>query len=190
MGFTNVKFNIVEVLMKAWYLLYCKPRGEVRAQQNLALQEIETYIPSYPEEKLHKGKVTVRRVSMFPSYLFVHFDPQITSVARIHSTRGVIRIIGCKELMTAVDDGIIQAIKLREHCWLNELLPNTDSEQQHTVEVPIECGDKVKFVDGPFAELEGVFEETNGEKRCFVLFDIMGKQQRVAVDKAAVTRLD
>ncbi|MGL4614970.1 MAG: transcription termination/antitermination NusG family protein, partial [Shewanella sp.] len=31
--------------MKAWYLLYCKPRSEARAQQNLALQQIETYLP-------------------------------------------------------------------------------------------------------------------------------------------------
>lgn len=175
--------------MKAWYLLYCKPRGEIRAQQNLALQEIETYIPTYPEEKLHKGKVTVRRVSMFPSYLFVNFDPQITSVARIHSTRGVIRIIGCKELMTPVDDGIIKAIKMREHCWLNELVSSDNSKPADCIETSVQCGDKVKFIDGPFAELEGIFEEKSGEKRCFVLFDIMGKQQKVAVDKAAVTRL-
>ncbi|PKG75938.1 transcription/translation regulatory transformer protein RfaH [Shewanella sp. GutCb] len=172
--------------MKAWYLLYCKPRGEVRAQQNLALQEIETYIPTFPEEKLHKGIATVRRVSMFPSYLFVHFDPQITSVARIHSTRGVIRIVGCKELMTSVSDDVIKAIRLREHKWLTELLPYSSNNEAQAPD--IQCGDKVKFIDGPFEELEGIFEEKNGEKRCFVLFDIMGKRQRVAVDRTAVKR--
>ncbi|ACJ28339.1 Transcriptional activator RfaH [Shewanella piezotolerans WP3] len=170
--------------MKAWYLLYCKPRGEARAQQNLALQEIETYIPTYPEEKTHNGKVTVRRVSLFPSYLFIHFDPQVTSVSRIHNTRGVIRIVGCKELMTPIDEGVIGAIKAREHKWINELLPETRCKEE--LVCPVKSGDKVKFVDGPFAELEGIFQEKNGEKRCYVLFDIMGKQQRVSVDRSTV----
>jgi len=170
--------------MKAWYLLYCKPRGEARAQQNLALQEIETYLPTFPEEKLQKGQVTVRRISLFPSYLFVYFDPQVTSVARIHSTRGVIRIVGCKELMTAIDESVIQRIKMREHKLMSQLLPESIAQPEMVQ------GENICFTEGPFAELEGIFDESNGEKRCFVLFELMGKQQRVAVDKSAISRLD
>lgn len=169
--------------MKAWYLLYCKSRGESRAQQNLALQQIDTYLPTYPEEKLVKGQSTVRRVLLFPSYLFVHFDPEITSVAKIHNTRGVIRIVGCKELMTPIDDSIIHAIKMREHRLMSELSP---IEAAQTIEPELERGDKVCFTEGPFVELEGIFDEANGEKRCFVLFDLMGKQQRVAVKKDSI----
>lgn len=170
--------------MKAWYLLYCKPRGEARAQQNLALQEIETYLPTFPEEKLQKGQVTVRRVSLFPSYLFVYFDPEITSVARIHNTRGVIRIVGCKELMTAIDDSVIHGIKMREHKLMSKFMPEV-------IDMPeMLQGEKVCFTEGPFADLEGIFDESNGDKRCFVLFDLMGKQQRVAVDKSVISRLD
>lgn len=170
--------------MKAWYLLYCKSRGEARAQQNLALQNIETYIPTYPEEKQRKGQKTVQRSPLFPSYLFIHFDPKETSVARVHNTRGVIRIIGCKELMTPIDETIISAIKAREHKWLHELLP--ENSDKLAVTLAVKEGDKVRFTEGPFAELEGIFQEKNGEKRCYVLFDIMGKQQRVSVDKSAV----
>ncbi|MCL1093791.1 transcription/translation regulatory transformer protein RfaH [Shewanella kaireitica] len=170
--------------MKAWYLLYCKPRGEARAQQNLALQEIETYLPTFPEEKLQKGQVTVRRVSLFPSYLFVYFDPEVTSVARIHNTRGVIRIVGCKELMTAIDESVIHGIKMREHKLIAKYMPET-VEQPKLVQ-----GDKVCFTDGPFAELEGIFDESNGDKRCFVLFELMGKQQRVIVDKNAIAPIN
>lgn len=167
--------------MKAWYLLYCKSRGEARAQQNLALQQIETYLPTYPEEKLVKGQVTVRRVSLFPSYLFINFDPEVTSVAKIHNTRGVIRIVGCKELMTPIDDSVIHAIKMREHKLLSTLMP----EESQAIPA-IESGDKVCFTEGPFAELEGIFDEANGEKRCFVLFELMGKQQRVLVDRNTI----
>ncbi|GIU18003.1 MULTISPECIES: transcription/translation regulatory transformer protein RfaH [unclassified Shewanella] len=169
--------------MKAWYLLYCKSRGEARAQQNLALQQIDTYLPTYPEEKLVKGQSTVKRVSLFPSYLFINFDPEITSVSKIHNTRGVIRIVGCKELMTPIDDSIIHAIKMREHKLISELSPK---ESSATLEPAMERGDKVCFTEGPFSELEGIFDEANGEKRCFVLFDLMGKQQRVAVNKSTI----
>ncbi|MGS0683081.1 transcription/translation regulatory transformer protein RfaH [Shewanella sp. 125m-7] len=169
--------------MKAWYLLYCKSRGEARAQQNLALQQIETYLPTYPEQQLLKGQVTVKRVSLFPSYLFIHFDPEITSVAKIHNTRGVIRIVGCKELMTPIDDRVIHAIKMREHKLISDISP----QEPETLPAPeMVQGDRVCFTEGPFVELEGIFDEVNGEKRCFVLFDLMGKQQRVAVTRKSI----
>lgn len=169
--------------MKAWYLLYCKSRSEARAQQNLALQHIETYLPTYPEEKKLKGEMTIKRVSLFPSYLFINFDPQVTSVARIHNTRGVIRIVGCKELMTPIDDSVIHAIKMREHKLLSQSLP---TEPVATSIPELNQGDKVRFTEGPFVELEGIFDERNGEKRCFVLFELMGKQQRVAVERESI----
>ncbi len=172
--------------MKAWYLLYCKPRGEVRAVRNLALQEIETYLPTIGEYKRVKGQVTVKRIPLFPGYLFVYFDPQITSVARIHSTRGVGRIVGCKELMTTVDDSLIHSIKMHEYKLLSELLPEfkneaAKSEGLAAANVKFIQGGKVRFTEGPFAELEGIFEEKNGDKRCHVLFEIMGQQKRISV---------
>ncbi|ABZ76048.1 transcriptional acivator RfaH [Shewanella halifaxensis HAW-EB4] len=171
--------------MKAWYLIYCKSRGEARAQQNLALQQIDTYLPTYPEEKLVKGQVSVRRVSLFPSYLFINFDPEVTSVSKIHNTRGVIRIVGCKELMTSIDDSVIHAIKMREHKLLSEI-----SSQSAEPAPKMEQGDKVCFTKGPFVELEGIFDEANGEKRCFVLFELMGKQQRVVVDRDVIKHVN
>jgi transcriptional antiterminator RfaH len=162
--------------MKAWYLLYCKPRNEVRAQQNLAQQGIETYLPMMPEHKTSPGgKANSRQVPLFPSYLFIHFDPLQTSVARIHATRGVNRLIGCREDMTPIDDDIIRRIKLRE------LKP-----PEIKTEPSLKAGDKIRFTQGPFAELEGVFEEPSGDKRCHVLFNIMGQLQRLTVPRESI----
>lgn len=166
--------------MKAWYLLYCKPRGEARAQDNLKLQQIETYLPTLPQQITKAGKTTVKRVPLFPCYLFIHFDPAVTSVSRIHSTRGVSRIVGCKELMTPIDDSIIHGIKMREHKLIN-LLNCGNVEQQELAE-----GDKVKFIEGPFIDLEGIFTEQSGDKRCHILFEIMGQLKRVSVPKSSI----
>ncbi|PMG75692.1 transcriptional regulator [Shewanella sp. 10N.286.51.B7] len=162
--------------MKSWYLLYCKPRNELRAQQNLAMQQIESYLPIIQEEKTSQGKTKLVEVPLFPCYLFIYFDPTEVSVSRIHSTRGASRIIGCREDMTPIDDRIIQGIKNRV--------------QQHKPEIVkgLQSGDKVKFTEGPFVDLEAIFEEKNAEKRCFVLFNIMGQQKRVETDVKSITR--
>ncbi|RTR35974.1 transcription/translation regulatory transformer protein RfaH [Shewanella canadensis] len=175
--------------MKAWYLLYCKPRGEARAQQNLALQQIDTYLPVIATKAVKAGRSSVRTAPLFPCYLFAYFDPQVTSVSRIHSTRGVSRIVGCKELMTSIDDEIINAIKLRERELVAELSESADVELNQlkpAVEPEFTEGDKVTFTEGPFVDLDGIFAEKSGDKRCHILFEIMGQQKRVTVPKSSI----
>jgi transcriptional antiterminator RfaH len=175
--------------MKDWYLLYCKPRGEARAVHNLTLQNIESYLPTIGEEKKVKGQVSVKRIPLFPGYLFVHFDPQITSVALIHSTRGVGRIVGCNELMTSVDDSIIHSIRLREHKLLSELLLENELANDLAKAIndtELNQGDEIRFNEGPFVDLEGIFDEKSGDKRCHVLFDIMGQKKRVSVPISSI----
>ncbi len=172
--------------MKSWYLVYCKPRGESRAQQNLAMQQIETYLPTLPQQITKAGKTSVKRLPLFPCYLFIYFDPLEISVSKIHSTRGVSRIIGCREEMTAIDDAIIHSIKMREAKMLNALQLPSDDLLDENAEPKLAVGDKVKFVEGPFVDLEGIFEEQNGDKRCHILFEIMGQQKRVSVPRASI----
>ncbi|MGI2168939.1 transcription/translation regulatory transformer protein RfaH [Shewanella sp. MF05960] len=156
--------------MKSWYLLYCKSREELRAQQNLALQEVESYLPMISQQKKVRNKTQMVTAPLFPSYLFIYFDPEVTSVSKIHNTRGANRIVGCREDMTPIDDRIISALKRRVQGHVPD------------VEKTITKGDKVTFVDGPFKDLEAIFDENNPDKRCHVLFTIMGQQKRILVE--------
>jgi transcriptional antiterminator RfaH len=166
--------------MKAWYLLYCKPQSELRAQQNLALQQVESYLPVIKEQKTARGKTKVVEVSLFPNYLFIHFDPSEFSVSKIHNTRGASRIIGCKEIMTPIDDAIINQIKTRVDNHTPELVDQLVNE--------LIKGDKVRFTQGPFVDLDAIFEESCANKRCNVLFTIMGQQKSLQVDKDQITK--
>ncbi|MGL4713344.1 MAG: transcription/translation regulatory transformer protein RfaH [Shewanella sp.] len=165
--------------MKAWYLLYCKPRSEARAQQNLALQNVETYLPMIAEEKSLRGQKKITRVPLFPCYLFIHFDPNQTSVRQIHSTRGVNRIVNCQERMTPIDDSIIHAIRMKEL---------TPSPTVLAEELALKAGEKIRFTAGPFVELEGIFQEKCPNKRCQILFKIMGQVKTVTVPEQFVER--
>jgi len=175
--------------MKAWYLLYCKPRGESRALQNLSLQNIETYLPTIAVKKERNGQVLVNKTPLFPSYLFINFDPKEVSVSRINSTRGVIKIVGCKELMTSIDEGIIRAIREQERVLSSSGLvgkginpPSYESIEAKT----INPGDKVRLTEGVFSTLEGIFQEKSGDKRCHVLFEIMGQMKSVKIPLSIV----
>ncbi|MBM7072089.1 transcription/translation regulatory transformer protein RfaH [Shewanella sp. 202IG2-18] len=167
--------------MKAWYLLYCKPRNEIRAKQNLELQGVETYLPLISESKKQRsGKIQNTQVPLFPNYLFINFNPQEFPVSRIHSTRGVNQIVGVKEDMLPLDPELITRIKIK----LAEL---SNSEPETSED--IKKGDKVRFSEGPFAEVEGIFDEASGEKRCFVLLNILGKMKRVNVASEMVEKV-
>ncbi len=167
--------------MKAWYLLYCKPRNEMRAKQNLELQGVETYLPLIAESKKQRsGKFQSVQTPLFPSYLFINFDPMTMPVSRIHSTRGVNQIVGVKEDMLPLDPELITRIKIK----LAELI-DVDPLEQHK----LKKGDKVRLSEGPFTEIEGIFDEASGEKRCFVLLNILGKTKRVKVASEMVEKV-
>ncbi|MCL1036529.1 transcription/translation regulatory transformer protein RfaH [Shewanella submarina] len=179
--------------MNAWYLLYCKPKNEIRAQQNLNLQHIQTYLPMVRQKRTLRGKDVVESVPLFPNYIFARFDPAVTSVARIKSTRGVASIIDCREQMTPLCH-LVFALRRQEKALgiLNEDgLPLEDLAEDLEIEIPeFQPGEKVKFKDGPFAALEGVFEQKSGDKRCMVLLQVLGKLQSTKVSIEQLVRVE
>lgn len=132
------------------------------------------------EEKSQRGQKRICRVPLFPNYLFINFDPSQTSVKQVHSTRGVSRIVNCQERMTPIDDRVIHAIRMKE------LTPS-----QSVLDTPLELktGEKIRFKDGPFADLEAIFQEKCPNKRCHVLFNIMGQINMLTVPEQSVERV-
>ena len=49
-------------------------------------------------------------------------------------------------------------------------------------------GDRIKLVEGPFAGMEAVFAEQDGEKRVIVLLELLGKTNKVRVARDWVAR--
>lgn len=78
--------------------------------------------------------------------------------------------------MPPIDERLINAIKL----CVNALVPKQDAA--------IKKGDIVKFVGGLLIDLETFFEQHNAEKRCYILFNIMGQQKRILVDETSIKK--
>jgi transcriptional antiterminator RfaH len=49
-------------------------------------------------------------------------------------------------------------------------------------------GDLVKLVDGPLAGLQGVFSQKDGDERVIVLFELLGKANKLRISRDWIAR--
>ncbi|MBV7314823.1 transcription termination/antitermination NusG family protein [Shewanella sp. NIFS-20-20] len=180
--------------MNAWYLLYCKTRNELRAQQHLNLQQIATYLPMLQQKtKNSRGKESIKSTPLFPGYLFARFDPEVTSVVTIKNTRGVAGIVDCREKMQPLCH-LVYSIKRQERALgiidlTDSALPvtNTAIDDEDYLPVNYSEGDRVSFIDGPFEKLEGIFQQQDDKTRCTILMEVLGRMQKVKVSTRVLT---
>lgn len=179
--------------MNAWYLLYCKPKSEMRAQQNLTLQNIHTYLPMVKSKKIVRGKEVLVKSPLFPNYIFAKFDPKVISVSKIKATRGVAQLVDCREEMTPLCH-LVFALRRQEEKLNMTDSPEAAIENTKQLDDPLSlptftAGEKVKFISGPFKDLEGVFEQSSGSQRCQVLMTVLGKIQSTKVPLVQLSQL-
>ncbi len=161
---------------KRWYLVYCKPRQEKAALQNLDRQGYESYLPLMREPRRRMG----RRVSvispMFPRYLFVHLDQTTDNWGPIRSTVGVASMVRFGQRATPVPESLIACLRGRE-----------DEEGiQNVMPDELKAGARVRILEGPFAGYEGIFQVKTGRERVVVLLDILGRETRASVDESTM----
>ncbi|WP_051201892.1 transcription/translation regulatory transformer protein RfaH [Ferrimonas senticii] len=163
--------------MLAWYLLHCKSRKEQAVVSWFAAQDINTFVPEIAVQKLVAGKKVQRTEALFPGYLFVRFDPHVTPFARINGAPNVGSIVRTNKQLLPVETSLV--VSLRE-------AQNRRTEPMD--ELP-KRGDKIRIHQGPFANLEAIFDEPDGDKRSMLLIEMMGKPQRLSLDNLSFGRL-
>src|SRR5208337_1909130 len=58
-----------------WYAVFTLPQNEKSAARQLAVREVEAFLPTYETVKVWKNRQRVRTVlPLFPTYLFVRID--------------------------------------------------------------------------------------------------------------------
>lgn len=150
-----------------WYLIQCKPRQDARAEEHLRNQHFPCYRPVRPIEAMRRGKRVTVDESLFPGYLFINLCQTTDSWHSIRSTRGVARLVTFCDRPVAVPSDIIGDI--RQRLAANEAQP---------LFVP---GTPVIVTDGPFRDLEAIFDKTDGEERAIILLSMLQRQQQISV---------
>ena len=157
--------------MLHWYLVHTKPRQEKCALENLERQGYPCYLPTLPSEKLRQGALTVVDAPLFPRYLFIRLGQESSakSWSPIRSTKGVSRLVSFGGEPAKVDDGLIEALRAQEASF------------QAKPERLFKPGERVRLTEAPFAGIEAIFQESDGERRVIVLIELLAKQVRLRV---------
>lgn len=153
-----------------WYCLNTHPKKEQLAAQNCMYQGFEVFIPSY----IHVyPKIGERILPLFPSYIFVRFDPDNDVWYPLCHTVGVKRLFSIKPIMTAKSKeyGYIKPIPVPDP-FIASLQAQGIIAPVRTVIPSIEPGARVKVTSGHFQNREGICSWSTA-KRVALLLDVM-----------------
>lgn len=167
---------IDDPMTRAWYLVYCKPRQEPVARENLSRQGYETYLPVMRDVRRRQGRRVSLVAPMFPRYLFIHLNHQTDNWAPIRSTLGVVSIVKFGHAAARVPDDLLAMLRAREDAQGVQVLPVEEYQP----------GSRVRITHGGFAGYEGIFQASSGRDRVTVLLDVLGRKARATVDTSSI----
>lgn len=160
--------------MNCWYAVFCKPRQEEVAKDNLQRQGFNVYLPRTAAFHRRRGKWVNVIEPLFPRYLFIQVDPHKRSTAVVRSTRGAIDVVRFGDQPVSVSVSIIDAIKQQEIAR---------SETSCDSKALFDIGETVKIVEGAFAGIDAIFNGKDGETRVNLLLELLGKTNRIKVNR-------
>jgi transcriptional antiterminator RfaH len=161
--------------MDQWYLLYCKPKQEQRALDNLKLQGIESYFPTFSHSKIVRGKRTTSEKPLFPNYLFVKLNSSCGPFSKVKNTRGVSCFVMAGVTYQLVPDVIVAKTKQM-------------SAQVHIDELP-KAGEHIQINNGSYKGLEAIFLEPDGDKRSVLLLKLLNQDVKMVLSNDAFSKL-
>jgi transcriptional antiterminator RfaH len=144
--------------------------------QHLTNQGFTTYLPRYRRRVRHARRNEIVLRPLFPGYLFVNLDPERCRWRSINGTVGVREILTNGDTPLAVPDRIIDEIRARED----------ESGAVKLVAPTFARGQVVRLLEGPMADVNGLFEEMRDENRVVLLVSLLGRKVRMQVPAAAV----
>ena len=159
-----------------WYVVYTQAQKEAVALQNLLNQGFSAYLPRYRKRCRHARRVYTVLAPLFPRYLFVRMDPEAQRWRSINGTIGVSYLLTEGPVPIALPGEVVDHIRARENDGVIQVAPPAFIK-----------GQKLCVTDGPFADLEGLFECIDDDQRIVMLLDFMGRIVRTRLPGHAVT---
>jgi transcriptional antiterminator RfaH len=160
-----------------WHVVQTHVHSEAKAQLHLGRQGFETYLPRYLKRRRHARRTETVAAPLYPSYLFVTFNPAIHRWRSIQSTVGVARLVCNGDMPATMDDAIVNGLKGRE---------NAEGFIELARRPQFAAGDQVRVREGVFGDCLGLFESMGDRERVAILLDLLGRKVRVLLDEELV----
>ena len=159
-----------------WFAAYVTSKHEKKVQMQLALQEIETFLPLYKTIHLWKNRCRkVLELPLFPNYLFVHIA--VSDRLAVLRTPGVISMVCSGHLPVPLPCAAIEAI--RTALAVREVEPHPY----------LAVGNRVRIVGGPLLGMEGVLVRRKSKLRVVLLLDQIRQSAAVEVNADEIDSL-
>ncbi len=150
-----------------WYTIRTKPNKENVAAYNYQNQGYEIYLPQVLKTIKHARQVKKVNKPFFPGYLFIRLSKNECNWQKISNTRGSIAPVKFGDQYPIIADQVIDNL---------QNLENKDGYIDINIFVKdYNPGQKVRFIDGNFEGLEGIFYSQNGHDRAIILLEFLGK---------------
>ena len=163
-----------------WYVLHTYSGYENKVKTNLEhrIQSMDmqdkifrVVVPTEEEIEIKNGQRRTVHKKIFPGYVLVEMILENDSWSVVRNTPGVTSFVGSGTTPTSLPDSEVQAI-------LKQM-----REEKPQVRVTYHKGDRVKIVDGPFAEFMGTIDAVDNEKnKLRVLVSMFGRETPVELD--------
>jgi transcriptional antiterminator RfaH len=162
---------------KFWFVCQTNPREENRAKYFLEEKGFEVFMPMMETCRNMGLKTVLFQGPLFPNYLFIRMKG-FEDAASVRWTRGVRKMLPDSLRPLAVEDGVIESIRML-------------ADKKGLVrKKPLKARDQVRIVTGPFSGLMGIFDHwASGQGRVAVLLQFVNYPARVDLHYTQVEKV-
>jgi len=172
---------------RQWYVVHCYSGYENKVKRNLeqriSSMEMEGYIfqvvvPTEEEVEVREGKRRTYKRRVFPGYILVEMIMTDASWYVVRNTPGVTGFVGMGSKPTPLREEEVQRIIKRMQA------------EAPKVKVTFKQGQKVRIIQGPFADFIGTVDDLNMEKgKVRVMVSFFGRETPVELDFLQVEKV-
>lgn len=163
---------------KSWWLLTTKPHKEQYAEEQLINQGYITYRPLTQRLRKNRGKMKTTTESLFPRYLFIQLNQSTDDWSPIRSTRGILNFVRFGQNYACVPNKVIHHLKLEEQSLSNKAFELDQYSKGDVVSI---------HQEGAYKNLHGIFQNYDGDQRCFILITILHSTSLLELSPANIS---
>jgi transcription termination/antitermination protein NusG len=143
----------------AWHVLWTRSNSEQLVRDQLIAKGFRLFLPTVEVWSRRGGVRRKSRVPMFPGYVFLQHMLDKWSDTEVRKARGLVSILGDSwERRAVVPDREIEAIQRL-----------VESRLPVTTHTHLREGQRVRIVDGPLTDVEGILVRSKPGKGLLVL---------------------
>jgi len=162
-----------------WYAVHTVAYREDVAAAHLARQGFEVFVPRRRRTVRHARRLFTKATAFFPGYIFTCLDPQRARWRSINGTIGVRAVVGDGQKPIALPGGMVEGLKAM-----------TNRDGIVDAGAGLREGERVRILNGPFADLVGELLQLDDSGRIRVLLDIMNGRVPITLQQQDVIAAD